>query len=208
MEKSLPVAERPRRPEWMKVRAPSANSRYFEVKSLMREGGSAHDLRGGALPEHRRVLGARHGDLPDPRRHLHARLPVLLRPLGQARRAARPARAAPAGQAAAQMGLSHVVVTSVDRDDLPDRGAGALRGDDPRAQAEAAGGEGRDPDARLPRRRGGGAHDRARRAPRGLQPQHRDRPAAPRAHARREGELRQGALAARSGRRRSPTTRC
>ncbi|MGH3128889.1 MAG: lipoyl synthase, partial [Gaiellaceae bacterium] len=39
MQKSLPVAERPRRPEWMKVRAPSANSRYFEVKSLMREGG-------------------------------------------------------------------------------------------------------------------------------------------------------------------------
>src|SRR3982074_1663459 len=28
------------------------------------------------------------------------------------------------GQAAAQMGLKHVVVTSVDRDDVPDRGAG------------------------------------------------------------------------------------
>ena len=38
MQKSLPVAERPRRPEWMKVRAPSANSRYHEVKGLMREG--------------------------------------------------------------------------------------------------------------------------------------------------------------------------
>ena len=39
MQKSLPVAERPRRPEWMKVRAPSANSRYSEVKGLLREGG-------------------------------------------------------------------------------------------------------------------------------------------------------------------------
>src|SRR4029450_2350626 len=39
MHRSLPVAKRPRRPEWMKVRAPSANSRYFEVKGLMREGG-------------------------------------------------------------------------------------------------------------------------------------------------------------------------
>ena len=39
MQRSLPVAERPRRPEWMKVRAPSANSRYYEVKRLMREGG-------------------------------------------------------------------------------------------------------------------------------------------------------------------------
>ena len=34
VETSLPVAERPRRPEWMKVRAPSADSRYFDVKKL------------------------------------------------------------------------------------------------------------------------------------------------------------------------------
>ena len=35
METSLPVAERPRRPEWMKVRAPSADGRYFDVKKLI-----------------------------------------------------------------------------------------------------------------------------------------------------------------------------
>ena len=35
MEPSLPVAERPRRPEWMKVRAPSADTRYFDVKKLI-----------------------------------------------------------------------------------------------------------------------------------------------------------------------------
>ena len=35
VQKSLPVAERPRRPEWMKVRAPSADSRYFDVKKLI-----------------------------------------------------------------------------------------------------------------------------------------------------------------------------
>ena len=35
MQGSLPVAERPRRPEWMKVRAPSANTRYFDVKKLI-----------------------------------------------------------------------------------------------------------------------------------------------------------------------------
>ena len=85
----------------------------------------AHDLRGGALPEHRRVLGPRHRHVPDPRRHLHARLPLLLRPL-RASRTRRPTRSSRSGspQAAAQMGLKHVVVTSVDRDDLPDRGAG------------------------------------------------------------------------------------
>jgi lipoyl synthase len=81
-----------------------------------------HDLRGGALPEHRRVLGAatfqilgdtctracrycyvnpgRPDSPPDP-----------LEPLRLA-------------HAAAQMDLKHVVVTSVDRDDVPDRGAG------------------------------------------------------------------------------------
>ena len=35
METSLPVAERPRRPAWMKVRAPSADSRYFDVRKLI-----------------------------------------------------------------------------------------------------------------------------------------------------------------------------
>ena len=35
MRKSLPVTERPRRPEWMKVRAPSADGRYFELRDLL-----------------------------------------------------------------------------------------------------------------------------------------------------------------------------
>jgi lipoic acid synthetase len=39
MERSLPVAERPRRPEWMKVRAPSADSRYFDVRRLIHGAG-------------------------------------------------------------------------------------------------------------------------------------------------------------------------
>src|ERR687883_176724 len=43
MERSLPVAERPRRPEWMKVRAPSADSRYFDVKKLI-HGQSLHTI--------------------------------------------------------------------------------------------------------------------------------------------------------------------
>ncbi len=118
------MAERPRRPEWMKVRAPSANSRYFEVKGLMREGG-LHTIceearcpnigecwgRGTATFQ---ILGDTctracrycyvHSGKPDGP-------PDPLEPLRLA-------------QAAAQMKLSHVVVTSVDRDDLPDRGAG------------------------------------------------------------------------------------
>ena len=34
METSLPVAERPRRPEWMKVRAPSKDGSFFDVQKL------------------------------------------------------------------------------------------------------------------------------------------------------------------------------
>ena len=40
---SLPVAERPRRPEWMKVRAPSPDGRYFDVKKLI-HGASLHTV--------------------------------------------------------------------------------------------------------------------------------------------------------------------
>jgi lipoic acid synthetase len=124
MEHSLPVAERPRRPEWMKVRAPSADSRYFDVRKLI-HGASLHTIceearcpnigecwgRGTATFQ---ILGDTctracrycyvHSGKPDGP-------PDPLEPFRLA-------------QAAAQMELKHVVVTSVDRDDLPDRGAG------------------------------------------------------------------------------------
>jgi len=122
--KSLPVAERPRRPEWMKVRAPSRDSRFFEVKNLI-HGQQLHTIceearcpnigecwgRGTATFQ---ILGDTctracrycyvHSGKPDGP-------PDPLEPLRLA-------------QTAKQMGLSHVVVTSVDRDDLADRGAG------------------------------------------------------------------------------------
>ena len=117
----------------MRVRAPSADSRYFDVKKLIHGAEPAHDLRGGALPEHRRVLGPRHGDVPDPRRHVHPRLPLLLRPLGQAGAPARPARAAPAraggGADGARARRRHLGRPR--RPPRPRRRP--LRGDDPRA---------------------------------------------------------------------------
>jgi lipoic acid synthetase len=108
----------------MKVRAPSADSRFFEVKSLI-HGQRLHTIceearcpniaecwgRGTATFQ---ILGETctracrycyvHSGKPDAP-------PDPLEPFRLA-------------QTAAQMGLSHVVVTSVDRDDLPDRGAG------------------------------------------------------------------------------------
>jgi lipoic acid synthetase len=117
------VADRPRRPEWMKVRAPSANTRFYDVKKLI-HGASLHTIceearcpniaecwgRGTATFQ---ILGdtctraCRYC-------YVHSGKPEPVDPLEPLRLA----------QTAAQMGLEHVVVTSVDRDDLPDRGAG------------------------------------------------------------------------------------
>ena len=124
MQRSLPVADRPRRPSWMKVRAPSADSKYLDVKKLI-HGASLHTVceearcpniaecwgRGTATFQ---ILGDTctracrycyvHSGRPE-----HP--PDPLEPLRLA-------------NAAAKMQLEHVVVTSVDRDDLTDGGAG------------------------------------------------------------------------------------
>jgi lipoyl synthase len=124
VETSVPVGARARRPDWMKVRAPSASSRYFEVRKLL-HGQRLHTIceearcpnigecwgRGTATFQ---ILGDTctracrycyvHSGKPDGP-------PDPLEPLRLA-------------HAAAQMQLTHVVVTSVDRDDLLDKGAG------------------------------------------------------------------------------------
>src|SRR5438309_5973654 len=123
MNSSLPVAERAGRPEGMKVRAPSKGGSYFDVQKLV-HGLSLHTIceearcpniaecwgRGTATFQ---ILGDTctracrycyvHSGRPDAP-------PDPLEPLRLA-------------QVAAQMDLKHVVVTSVDRDDVPDRGA-------------------------------------------------------------------------------------
>ncbi len=73
-----------------------------------------------------------------------------------------------------QMGLTHVVITSVDRDDLADGGARAFRRGDPRDPGGDADDDDRNPDARLPAQ-GGRARDRRRGQARRLQPQSRNR---------------------------------
>ena len=124
MQRSLPVAQRPRRPEWMKVRAPSADSRYFDVKKLIHghnllticeearcpnisecwgRGTATFQILGDTCTRACRYCYVNSGKPEHP--------PDPLEPLRLA-------------QTAAQMGLKHVVVTSVDRDDLPDKGAG------------------------------------------------------------------------------------
>jgi len=124
VQTSLPVAERPRRPEWMKVRAPSADGRYYDVKKLLQgaklvtvceearcpnigecwgRGTATFQILGDTCTRACRYCYVTSGKPEHP--------PDPLEPLRLA-------------QAAATMGLSHVVVTSVDRDDLADKGAG------------------------------------------------------------------------------------
>jgi lipoic acid synthetase len=143
MNTSLPVADRPRRPEWMKVRSPSADSRFAEVRSLIHghqlhticeearcpniaecwgRGTATFQILGDTCTRACRYCYVHSGKPEDP--------PDPLEPLRLA-------------QTASRMGLSHVVITSVDRDDLPDRGAGhfaasirALRAKVPTASVE------------------------------------------------------------------------
>ena len=202
------MAGRPRRPEWMKVRAPSADSRYFEVKKLhprarlnticeearcpniaecWGRGTATFQILGDTCTRACRYCYVHSGKPDGP--------PDPLEPLRLA-------------QAAAQMGLrtssSRRSTGTTCRTAAPAHYAATIRA----LKAKLPDGVGRGADARLPRRRGGGARDRARGAAGGLQPQHRDRAAAARADARREGELRQGAVAAARARRSSPTTPC
>jgi lipoyl synthase len=124
MKTSLPVAERPRRPEWLKVRAPSADGRYFDVKKLL------HGLSLNTVCEE-----ARCPNISECWGRGTATFQILGETCTRACRycyvhSGKPEEAPDAleplrvGQAAAQMELKHVVVTSVDRDDIPDRGAG------------------------------------------------------------------------------------
>jgi lipoic acid synthetase len=124
MQESLPVADRPRRPEWMKVRAPSRDGRYAEVEQLVR-GASLHTIceearcpniaecwgRGTATFQ---ILGE---TCTRACRYCYVNSGTPSEPVDPLE----PLRLA---QTAARMGLEHVVVTSVDRDDVPDRGAG------------------------------------------------------------------------------------
>src|SRR5436309_11795038 len=124
METSLPVAERPRRPEWMKVRAPSRDSEYFDVQKLI------HSLSLHTICEEARCpnISECRGRGTTPFQILGDTCTRACRYCyvnsGKPEHPPDPLEPLRLAHAAAQMKLEHVVVTSVDRDDVPDRGAG------------------------------------------------------------------------------------
>ena len=138
-----------------------------------RGGQPPHGLRGGELPERRRVLGARDRHLHDPRRRLHPPLRLLQRADRQAdleRPAGAAARRQPGQADGAQPRGRHL---GGPRRPPRLRRERLRRRDplDPQARPRL---QGRGPDAGLPRP-GDATREGDRGAPRRLQPQRRDR---------------------------------
>ncbi len=124
MEPSLPVTGRPRRPDWMKVRAPRSDSHYHDVRKLIHGAGLNTICEEARCPNIGECWGrgtATFQILGDTCTracrycYVHS---------GRPESAPDPLEPLRLAQTAAQMELRHVVVTSVDRDDVPDRGAG------------------------------------------------------------------------------------
>ena len=117
-----PAASAPqRKPEWLKVKAPGGPN-YGQVKRMMRELGlhtvceEAHCPTVGECWEHKAATFMILGDVCTRNCAYCAVAHGTPAPLDEAE----PVRLA---EAVARMGLRHVVITSVDRDDLPHGGA-------------------------------------------------------------------------------------
>ena len=166
---------RARKPPWLKVPAPGGK-RYRELQRRIEEDGLHTVCQEAACPnigecwERGTATFMILGDTCTRRCgfcNVKTGKPTFFDPLEPARVARQVAR----------MGLRHAVITSVDRDDLPDYGASAFVGVIRQVRRQAPGLQDRGPDARLPRP-GDAAGQGGRRAARRVQPQRRGRAAA------------------------------
>jgi lipoyl synthase len=117
---AAPLA-RPRKPDWIRVKAPTSPG-YHETRKLMRELGLATVCEEAACPNIGECWTKKHATvmiLGDTCTRACAFCNVKTG-MPRAVDAMEPTNVA---IAAAKMGLSHIVITSVDRDDLPDGGA-------------------------------------------------------------------------------------
>ena len=110
-----------RKPEWLRVRAPGSPG-YNETRSIVREHGLVTVCEEAACPNIGECWSHKHATMMIMGEictracafcNVTTGLPLPLDPTEPAR----------VGEAVRKMGLKHVVVTSVDRDDLPDGGA-------------------------------------------------------------------------------------
>jgi lipoic acid synthetase len=117
-----PTPERRRKPDWIRVKAPVSKT-YHETRALMRELNLNTVCEEAACPNIGECWTKKHatvmilGDVCTRACafcNVKTGMPRIVDPLEPEHVAA----------AAARLGLEHIVVTSVDRDDLPDGGAG------------------------------------------------------------------------------------
>jgi lipoic acid synthetase len=121
----MPFSELAReRPAWMTVRAPSANTRFAELRSVMRAGGLHTVCEEARCPNIGECWGRGTATFQIMGDVCTRACRYCAVTSGRPEGAPEPLEPLRVARAVERMGLRHVVVTSVDRDDLPDRGAG------------------------------------------------------------------------------------
>jgi len=116
-------AQAKERPSWMRVRMPSAASRFDELTGIVRAGGLHTVCEEARCPNIGECWGrgtATFQILGETCTRACRYCAVRSRKVGDELDPLEPAKVAAAAE---RMGIRHLVVTSVDRDDLPDRGA-------------------------------------------------------------------------------------
>jgi lipoic acid synthetase len=112
------------RPEWMKVRAPSSNTRFAELKDIMRSGGLHTVCEEARCPNIGECWGRGTATFQIMGDVCTRACRYCAVTSGRPETAPEPLEPLRVARAVEKLRLRHVVVTSVDRDDLPDRGAG------------------------------------------------------------------------------------
>jgi len=120
-KRNRPDNPAPRKPDWIRVKAPTSKT-YFETRNLVRDSGLHTVCEEAGCPNIGECWAKKHatfmimGDTC-------TRACAFCNVATGIPRALDPDEPSRVGDAVAQLGLAHVVVTSVDRDDLDDGGA-------------------------------------------------------------------------------------
>ncbi|MFN3458061.1 MAG: lipoyl synthase [Novosphingobium sp.] len=114
--------ERQRKPDWIRVKAPTSKG-YGETRALMRELGLNTVCEEAACPNIGECWTKKHATVMI-LGEVCTRACAFCNVKTGMPRAVDPMEPMNVATAAAKMGLEHIVITSVDRDDLPDGGAG------------------------------------------------------------------------------------
>ena len=112
------------RPDWMKVRAPSRRGRFPELQQIMRDGDLHTVCEEARCPNIGECWGRGTATFQIMGDVCTRACRYCAVTSGRPEGAPEPLEPLRVARAAEKMGLRHVVITSVDRDDLEDRGAG------------------------------------------------------------------------------------